>query len=98
MAETTVTRNDEESRYEIAVDGATAGFVQVVPRGGVLVLPHTEIDEEFSGQGLGTALVRGALDDVRERGERIVPTCPFVASFVEKNPEYRDLVAHAPGA
>lgn len=98
MAETTVTRNDEKSRYEIAVDGATAGYVEVEPHGGVLVLPHTEIGEDFSGQGLGTTLVRGALDDVRERGERIVPSCPFVAKFVEENPQYRDLVADAPGA
>ncbi|HYF46983.1 MAG TPA: GNAT family N-acetyltransferase, partial [Acidimicrobiales bacterium] len=60
---------------------------------GALVFPHTEIARERRGQGLGEVLVRGALDDVRERGEVIVPACWFVAEFVRDHPEYADLVA-----
>ena len=54
---------------------------------------HTEIGSEYGGQGLGGRLVAGALADVRAGGGRIVATCPFVKSYVEKHPEYQDLLA-----
>jgi len=86
--------NKERSRYEILDDGATAGFVQYNMRGGRLILVHTEIHEEFGGRGLATQLIRGALDDARRRNLRVVPICPFVENFIERHPEYDDLVDH----
>lgn len=92
MAE--VRRNDDEQQYEILVDDVVAGFTQFRPReDGVLVFPHTVVDEAFRGQGLSAQLIGGALDDVRACGERIVAQCPAVARFVEDNPEYADLLA-----
>ena len=91
-----VTRNDEQQRYEIRVDGELAGFTLFHPDRvdeDVLVFPHTEIDDRFAGQGLAKQLIAAALDDVRGRNLRIVPQCPFVRGFVEKNPGYADLVA-----
>ena len=61
--------------------------------GGVVVFPHTEVHPGMRGRGMGARLVRGALEDVRARGARIVPACWFVAEFVQTNPEYRDLLA-----
>jgi predicted GNAT family acetyltransferase len=86
--------NHERNRYEILVDGALAGFVQYNMRAGRLILVHTEIDDAFSGRGLGTALVSGMLDDIRIRGVHIVHVCTFVESFIERHPEYDDLVDH----
>ncbi len=84
----------DASRYELWADGTMVGIADYRPRAdGTLVFPHTEISRERRGQGLGEVLVRGALDDVRARGEVIVPACWFVADFVQANPEYRDLVA-----
>jgi hypothetical protein len=80
-------------RYEITVDGRLAGFTRYRPRGGALAFFHTEIDDAFSGRGLGGRLIRQALDDVRAHGQRIEPLCPFVAAFVQRNPDYADLVA-----
>jgi uncharacterized protein len=86
----------EAERYEIHVDGEVAGFTEAHPRDdGVVVFPHTVIDDAYEGQGLGLTLVTGALDDIRRRGLRIVVTCPYVRHFLRNHPEYRDLVAEA---
>lgn len=91
-----VEKNTAKRRFEILVDDALAGFTAYTLRGETLVFTHTEVDDQFQGQGVGAALVRGALDQVRARGGRIVPQCPFVASFIERHPEYADLVADKP--
>ncbi|KKK05600.1 GNAT family N-acetyltransferase [Micromonospora sp. HK10] len=87
-----VVENPAERRFEILVDDALAGFAAYEPRGEVLVFTHTEVDERFQNMGVGAALVRGALDQVRERGGRLVPRCSFLAAFIERHPEYADLV------
>ncbi|MFD1860410.1 GNAT family N-acetyltransferase [Aeromicrobium camelliae] len=90
---TEVTHNADENRYDIHVDGEVAGFLVAEPRDGVLVLPHTELREEFEGQGLASQLVTAALEDIRSRGEKIKPTCPYVKRFITQHSEYADLVA-----
>lgn len=83
-----------EDRYEVVVDGVVAGFTEVREQpDGVLSFPHTVVEEAYEGKGLASLLVRGALDDVRAQGRTIAPRCPYVRSWVEKHPEYRDLVA-----
>jgi predicted GNAT family acetyltransferase len=89
----TVTDNPAESRYEIhAADGRLAGFIVYRLKPGRISLIHTEIDDEFEGQGLGSKLVAGALDDARARDLGVLPFCPFVNSYIERHPEYADLV------
>jgi len=88
-----VTDVSSASRYEITVDGVLAGFAAYRDRDGRRVFTHTEIDPRFEGRGLGSQLVRAALDDVRARGLTIVPLCPFVRSWLGKHAGYADLVA-----
>jgi uncharacterized protein len=89
-----VRRNDDEGQYEIWVDGDVVGFTQFRPKGdGVLVFPHTVIEEDHRGRGLAGQLIGGALDDVRARGDRVVARCPAVAGFIDDHPEYADLLA-----
>lgn len=88
-----VTHHPEENRYEIEVDGILAGFTEALEDGDVVTFPHTKVFEQFEGQGLASELVTGALDDIRVRGKRIVATCPYVARFVDKHPDYKDLLA-----
>ena len=88
-----VIHNPDENRYEIHVDGILAGFTQAFEKGDVVTFPHTEVLEQFEGQGLASELVAGALDDIRVRGKLIVPTCPYVARFVDNHPDYKDLLA-----
>jgi predicted GNAT family acetyltransferase len=87
-----VTDHPENGRFEIAVDGELAGFANYHPVGGILDFTHTEIDDRFEGQGLGSTLIRAALDTARERGMGVLPHCPFVRSFIERHAEYLDLV------
>jgi predicted GNAT family acetyltransferase len=84
-----VTNNEAESRYEIHVDGALAGFLEYRTIGDVLVLVHTEVDEAYSGQGLAGQLAKFALDDAMARDVKISPLCPFVAKYIDKHSEYR---------
>lgn len=84
--DTTVVRNDEESRYEVRVSDEVAGFAEFrTDEQGRIVLTHTEIDSRMSGRGLGSTLVGGTLADLAARGDTVVPECPFVASYLEKN-------------
>lgn len=86
--------NADAGRYELVVDGEVAGFADYREQGnGDVVLPHTVIDSSRRGQGLGAVLVRGALDDLRSQGKKIVPACWYVAEFVDGHPDYADLIA-----
>lgn len=87
--------NPAERRYEVRVDGELAGFSQYRPRSQALAFIHTEIDDRFEGQGLGGKLVSFALDDARSRGLAVLPFCPFVKGYIERHPEFLDLVPAA---
>ena len=90
---TEVRHNPQQARYEIAVDGELVGVADYRPDGDAFVFPHTEIDPSMRNRGLGAELVRGALDDLRSRGHRVVPRCWYVAQFIDEHPEYSDLLA-----
>lgn len=82
----------ENKRYEIRVDGEVAGFAEYILTDGLITFTHTEIDPAHEGRGLGGALVRGALDDVRGRDLDVLPLCPFVKGWIQRHPDYTDLV------
>lgn len=85
--------NAGKTRYEALVDGKLAGFAVYGLSEGAIVFLHTEIDDAYEGQGVGSALVRGALDDVRAKDERdVVALCPFVKTWIERHPDYQDLL------
>ena len=87
-AEPTVADVAEWSRFEIHVDGRTAGFAAYRmkdPR--LMVLTHTEIDDAYEGRGLGSVLVRAALDSARGRGLSVRPDCPFVRAYIARHPD-----------
>ncbi len=96
MSELVVRDNPEELRYEALRDGQLVGLIRYRTEPGVVVLVHTEVDEAVEGTGIGSQLVRGALDDIRASGLRLVPVCPFVAAYLRRHPEYSDLVGADP--
>jgi predicted GNAT family acetyltransferase len=79
-------------RYEIQFDGKVAGFAQYTRHGADIVFTHTEIEPDVGGHGLGGRLATAVLDDARDRGLGVVPQCPFIAAYIEKHPDYADLV------
>lgn len=88
----TVTDNPERNRYEVRQDGELAGFVTYRRSTNRVTLVHTEVDPAYAGKGLASQLARAALNDIRSRGESVIPLCPFIARFIEKHLEYADLV------
>jgi predicted GNAT family acetyltransferase len=92
MSERDVVDVTESHRFELRVEGDVAGFVEYEQAGGDLVLTHTVVEPAFEGQGIGSALARGALDAARERGLAVVPRCPFIQSWLRKHPDDLDLV------
>jgi hypothetical protein len=87
--------NPARRRFEILVDGAPAGYAAYEVRDGVIVFTHTKVDDAFEGKGVGGRLARGALDQVRERGDKVVARCPFIAGWIDKHPDYADLLVPA---
>jgi predicted GNAT family acetyltransferase len=83
----------ERNRYELQLDGQTIGFADALPRGDAVVMPHVEVQPAYEGRGFGSRLVKAALDDIRARGLRVVPICPFVVVYLRRHPEYADLQA-----
>jgi len=82
----------EGSRFEIRVDGETAGFAAYHRRPGVIAFVHTEIDPRFEGQGLASQLIKTALSRARAEGAAVLPFCPFVRSYIAGHSDYLDLV------
>jgi uncharacterized protein len=82
----------DRRRYEAVVDGTVAGFAEYRDHDGVRVFTHTEVFPAFEGRGVGTALARGALDHVRASDRSLVARCPFIRSYIERQPHYADLV------
>ena len=84
-----------EGKYTIAVDGETVGLAAVANRDNQRVFYHTEVEEQFGGRGLATILVEQALEATRADGKRVVATCPMVAAFIRKHPEFNDIIDKA---
>lgn len=84
--------NPEAHRYEVFVDDELAGFAEYHDTPGVRTMYHTVVDPSFGGRGIGGKLAAAALDDVRAKGLAVVPTCPFIAGFIQRNPDYADLL------
>jgi len=94
-----VSRNAALSRYEAHVDGELAGFAVYQLTDALIVFTHTEVDSKFEGQGIGSAIARFALDDVRAEGTReVLPLCPFIKAWIARHPDYYSLVYGAPSS
>ncbi len=87
-----VSEAPQRDRFEIRVGGDLAGFTVYRVDGERYAFVHTEIDSRFAGGGLGSVLIRGALDDVRRRSIPVLPYCPFVRRYIARHSEYLDLV------
>lgn len=93
MSDLVISHNPDQSRYEAHLDQELVGFADYVLREDLIFFTHTEVHLE--GRGVGSAIARFALDDVRAAGERrVVPLCPFIKGWIDKHPDYADLVAH----
>jgi predicted GNAT family acetyltransferase len=81
------------TRYDFDLGGSESAFALVREEGDVVSIYHTEVPRALRGSGNGARLVTAVLDDIRARGKKVAPRCPFVARFIEENPRYADLLA-----
>lgn len=88
-----LSNNASAQRYELALDGQVAAYAEYRLEGDRVRFTHTLVEPAYEGRGLGSKLARHALDDVRSRGQTAVPQCRFIAAYIERHPEYADLVA-----
>ncbi|NHC22879.1 N-acetyltransferase [Nocardioides sp. IC4_145] len=97
MTGVAIAHNPGKSRYEATVDGEAAGFAEYQLTDEIIVFTHTEVDRRFEGRGVGSALARFALDDVRADGVRqVLPVCPFIKGWIARHPDYHHLMYGAP--
>lgn len=90
---TIISDNPTASRYEIWLDDQRLGFTVYQPKDGIYAFTHTEIDPAHEGKGYASQLVRYALDDVRNKNGQVIALCPYVARWIDRHPEYQDLLA-----
>jgi predicted GNAT family acetyltransferase len=93
VPETRFADNTAQSRFELSIDGRVAGFASYDLDDGAVRITHTEVTPDNEGGGIGSKLAKAALDQVRQRGQQVVPQCEFIASYIQRHQEYADLVA-----
>jgi predicted GNAT family acetyltransferase len=86
-----ILNNKAQHRYEFAVEGRIAATYYSIADG-VITFIHTEVPPELGGKGIASKLIKGALDQVRADGLKVIAQCPFVKAFIEKHPDYQDLL------
>ena len=89
-----VENNEAAKRFEARVDGKVA-FIQYRYEKDRIVMIHTEVPDSLGGRGLAGKLAHAALEYARAEGLKVVPLCPYVASYIRKHPEYQSLVHQA---
>ena len=97
MSDVKTIHNAEAHHYEGWCDGELAGFAEYQLTDRLVVFTHTEVEDRFEGHGVGSAIARFALEDVRDGGTRkVLPLCPFIKGWIEKHEEFAPLVYGVP--
>ena len=84
--------NPEKHRFEADLGDGSFAIAQYELRPGEIIFTHTQVPAAHEGHGVGTALIRFALNAARDRGLRVIPICPFFAAYIKKHPEEQDLL------
>ena len=91
QSEPTITHRPEAQRFETTINGQT-GYISYQERDNTLIYDHTIVPQSLGGRGVGSALVKCALDFAHEHDKKVIPQCSFVSAYIKKHPEYQDLL------
>ena len=92
MADHPIRRNEAAHRFEAAF-GKKIAKIDYAQSNGRLNLLHTEVPKEYQGQGIGSDLAKAVLEYARGENLEVIPTCPFIATYIQRHPEYLEIVA-----
>ncbi|MGC0273531.1 GNAT family N-acetyltransferase [Pseudactinotalea sp. Z1739] len=92
MADPQISHSSDQQQFVATAGGEHLGRLEYERRADVVALRHTLVEPAAEGRGVGSALARTALDWIRAEGRRVDPVCPFVAAWIERHPDYADLV------
>ena len=84
--------NEEKKQYEFHLGGLVPRIEYIKAKDDKIYLTHTEVPRQLEGKGVGTALVRRVLEEIKEKDLTLVPLCPFVAMYIKRHPEWKSLV------
>jgi len=87
-----IRNNTDRKRFEAEVEGHIA-FIDYIAAKGKIFLTHTEVPSQLGGRGIGSALVKGVLEELEKGGDKLFPLCPFVAAYLRRHPEWQRLLA-----
>ncbi|MDX2005193.1 MAG: GNAT family N-acetyltransferase [Meiothermus sp.] len=85
MDDLTIANNPEKRRYEVSLGGETVAHAEYRAITGAVMFTHTEVDEQLEGRGVGTKLIRFALEDTKAQSLLVIPMCPFVVAFIQRH-------------
>lgn len=86
-------KNEEKKRFELQVDGHVAFIEYILTNQNVMYLTHTEVPVALEGKGVGSSIVVKALNYIRSNGYTLAPLCPFVAAYLKRHPEWKEILA-----
>jgi Predicted acetyltransferase len=82
-----------KKRFELHIEGHIAFIDYILNNENIMFLTHTEVPKELGGKGIGKILVQNALEYLKANGYKLAPLCPFVAAYVKRNPEWKEILA-----
>jgi len=83
-----IVNNAAMSRYELPIADGAVAVAYYAEADGRVVLRDTEVPYEYGGQGIGTRLAHAVFETLRAEGKRVIATCPFMASYAARHPQY----------
>ncbi len=89
--EYTLIDNDQKSQYELHVDELVPK-IEYIKKNNRIFLTHTEVPKALEGKGIGSQLVKKVLEDIKTKDLTLIPLCPFVAMYIKRHPEWKELV------
>ena len=93
ISETKLVNNQEKKRFELEVEGKVAFIEYILNNENIMFLTHTEVPIGLEGKGVGSAIVSKALDYIKDNGYTLAPLCPFVAAYLKRHPERKEILA-----
>lgn len=87
----TLVDNKAKKQYEFHIEDEIARIEYIIAQGKIF-LTHTEVPRKLEGKGIGSALIKQSLEDIQQKGLKLVPLCPFVSAYINRHPEYNSLI------